>query len=250
MSKTPTDITAVILTHNSSSSLESTLKSVLFCDQILVIDDFSTDQTLDIIAKNNISFHSFSTRRDFAAARNFSLTLVKTTWTLFVDSDETVPDKLAQEIITAAKTNRFDGFYLKRSDHFLGRKLNHGETNTVRLLRLGKTTAGQWLHPVHETWIIPGGKALLDTPLIHRPHPSIAGFIDKINFYTSLFAKDNHHKSQLKTYIEFFLFPVGKFIDNYFLKLGFLDGFPGLVMAFMMSLHSLIVRVKIYEQNL
>lgn len=111
------------------------------------------------------------------------------------------------------------------------------ETANVRLLRLGKKDAGQWRRPVHEVWEISGPVGVLKNPLRHYPHPAIHEFIQTINRYTDL-------ETGKFSYFRLFANPIGKFIQNYFFRLGFLDGFPGFVMAYMMSFYSLVVRVK------
>ncbi len=175
---------------------------------------------------------------DFAAQRNFALTKAKGDWIFFIDSDE----KLSGEIIEIPQG--FDAFFLKRIDKFFGKILRHGETANIKLLRFAKKEFGTWHGKVHEVWEGKGKIGELKIYIEHTPHPTIKEFISEINTYTSIRAKEleNFRYSEL-------LKPPFKFLDNYFLKLGFLDGIAGFAMAFMMSLHSLIVRVKNYENQ-
>lgn len=177
---------------------------------------------------------------DFAAERNKLLAKAKTEWALFVDSDEKISKELQDEILSL-RSRMTDGYYIKRQDFFMGRWLKYGETGNIKLLRLGKRKAGSWKRKVHEYWDIKNAGELKNS-LLHYPHKNIHEFIKKINFYSEIDAEE---------FGEFRYFnlikPVAKFLQNYFLKLGFLDGFPGFVMAFMMSFQSLVVRVKQYE---
>jgi len=179
---------------------------------------------------------------DFAKARNQAITKVKTDWLLFIDTDEIITPTLKKEIKLAIQNQDYN-YQFKRQDWFLGKKLNFGETSVVRLTRLIQKGTGQWQGRVHEVFQSQLPVKILKQPLIHKRRLSLNQFIDRLNHYSSIRA------SELTKFSLFQLlfYPPAKFILNYFLRLGFLDGLPGLVMAFMMSLHSLMVRIKLYE---
>lgn len=193
---------------------------------------------IEIIEKNKTARFSRRLKGDFASQRNFALSKAKGDWVLFIDSDE----KLSPELISVPQG--FAAFYLKRLDHFFGKILHHGETGNIKLLRLARKNFGHWGGRVHEVWIGQGRVGTLKNVLIHNPHPTIFKFLQKINFYTTIRVIELTKFSCLEL-----LKPPAKFIANYFFKLGFLDGMAGFVMAYMMSLHSLIVRVKQYEKT-
>lgn len=239
-------LSAIVLTHNSQDTLDTCLSSLKFADELLVIDDLSTDNTPTIAKRHHakVIFHPLT---DFAAQRNFALKQANCDWVLFVDSDESVPPALAKQILKAIKSTNINGYYLKRQDVFLNKNLRHGETSQVRLLRLAKKSAGTWQRPVHEFWHIKGQTSTLTHPLLHQRNLSFSQFIGRLNHYTDLDAKALLAENKPFSYLDLLLKPLGKFIFNYFVLLGFLDGFPGFVMAFSMSLHSLIVRIKLYE---
>lgn len=178
---------------------------------------------------------------DFAKARNNLLAKAKEEWVLFLDTDEKISEELNNEIPIAIGMTKFNGFYLKRDDFFFGRWLKFGETANVKLLRLARKGSGLWKNPVHEIWEINGPVGELKNPLLHYSHKNIQSFIAKINYYTNLTPKEKFN------YLKLFGFPTGKFMQNYLLRLGLLDGLAGFVMAYMMSLQSLITRVKCYD---
>lgn len=240
-------LTAVILTKNNQSTIRQLISSLSWCDQVMIIDDNSTDQTAKIAQKMAAQVLSKPLRNNFAAQRNYALTKTQHEWIFFIDADELPSSKLNREIRRNLKTTHFNGFTCPRIDVFLGRHLLHGETGNIKLVRLARSNSGRWIRPVHEFWQITPPLGNLRYPLYHFPHPNLNAFFDKVNLYTQIEANYHPHAENFFL-IKLLVYPTGKFIYNYFFKLGLLDGFPGLTMAFMMSLHSLVVRIKQYEQ--
>ncbi len=245
-------ISAVVLVHNEEKNIRQCLLSVAWCEEIIVVDDHSTDGTLREIRgigeiKEKAKIYQRNLNGDFAAQRNFGLNKAKGEWVLFVDPDEEVSPELEAEIKRKAGAEDFLGYYLRRTDYFWGRKLSHGETANVRLMRLAKRRCGIWKRAVHESWDIAGQTTVLNNYLKHNPHPTIREFIDSLNFYTEIDARQLPKEGKEFSFFRLIANPSGKFLQNYFLRFGFLDGLSGLVVAFMMSLHSLVVRVKMYD---
>jgi len=246
-------ISAVILTKNNETTLEKTLASVSFCDEILVIDDYSSDGTVAFAKKQKATVIEHHLENDFAKQRNFALEKTKGDWVLFVDSDEIVSEQLKKEIIkkvTSDKsqvTSKTNGYYVRRVDFFMGKELKHGETADVRLLRLAQKGAGKWVRSIHEVWDVQGKKETLCYPLLHYPHPDVAQFLTDINWYSTINAQYFFDTGVRMHGWQIIVYPVAKFFVNYITKLGFLDGTAGMVMALMMSFHSFLTRGKLWE---
>lgn len=244
------EISAIILTRNEEKNIERCLESLSWCDEVIIIDDYSEDNTLSAESYSisrlplNIKIFKRHLNNDFAAQRNYGLEKTRGEWVLFVDSDEVITKELQQEIITKIKQSESVGFYLKRKDYFLGKWLQYGETNTVKFLRLARKNAGRWQGRVHEVWKIEGEVRELENPILHYPHESISQFLSKINHYTDLVAQYWKEEGRVVHVWEIIVYPVGKCIQNYILRLGFLDGMPGLILALMMSFHSFLSRSK------
>ena len=247
-------ISAVVLSHNDEKTIIACLESLSWCDEIIVIDDFSIDKTIDIAKKLGARVYQRHLDNDFASQRNFGLSKAKGEWVLFVDSDEVVMESLQNEIKESIQSTKCNGFYLKRRDFIFGRYLRHGETNRVRLLRLAKKEAGDWVRPVHEVWS-PYAKASgdknvigeLNEPLEHFPHQNVAQFLEEINRYSTLNARYLFTQKIGVTWWQVVGYPVGKFFLNYFFYLGFLDGTAGAMIAIFMSFHSFLVRAKLWQ---
>jgi glycosyltransferase involved in cell wall biosynthesis len=238
-------ISAVVLTKNGKEKIKECLAGLKWCDEIVVIDDNSTDGTEKIAKKEGARVFSHSLNDDFASQRNFALEKAQYDWIFFVDDDERVTAELAEEIQKKIKTTRAAGFSFKRIDNFLGYWLRYGEIGQVRLIRLARRGTGEWRRRVDEKWEVRGKTETLKNPLRHYPHPTLTQFLIKINERSTLNAQVFYEEGKRLTLGEW-LKPKLKFIDNYFFRLGFLDGVPGFVFGVLMSLHSFAVRVKLY----
>ena len=256
-------ISAIVLTHNDAKILRRCLISLAWCDEVVVVDDESTDETVSVAKKQGATVVTHPLHNDFAAQRNFGVSKAKNDWILFVDSDEVVTEDLKKEIKQMLdsrlrgndnKESGNVGYYIKRKDFFWGKWLAHGETANVRLLRLSKKDNGRWQRPVHEVWS-PYAKASgdeyvigeLKESLLHFPHPNVAQFLEEINRYSSLNAQFLYRKNIRVHWWQIAAYPAAKFFLNYFWRLGLLDGTPGAVMAIMMSFHSFLVRAKLWQ---
>ena len=175
---------------------------------------------------------------DFAAARNELMRGQTVRWLLFLDRDETLSGPLPK------KLDRRFNYAFGRDDWWLGRRLRFGETARVRLTRLVQPGSGHWEGKVHERFISSLPVRLLPQKILHRRKITLSQFLDRLNYYSDLRAEELNHFS----IFELLFYPPLKFVKNYFWHLGCLDGVPGLAMAFWMSLHSLFVRVKVYEK--
>ena len=243
------EISAVILTKNEEKNIKDCLKQLDWCDEIVVIDGYSTDKTVKLAKDLGARVYQRELENDFSKQRNFALSQAKGKWVFFVDCDEKVGSGLKKEIISLIKKERggdYSGFYIQRKDKFLGSWLNYGETRAVSLLRLAKKDVGQWQGKVHEVWQVKGRVKKLKNKLLHIRNISTAEFLTRINDYSSLRADELFQQGQKTNFFFILTFPLGKFIHNYIIRLGFLDGLPGLAMALMMSLHSFLARAKLY----
>ncbi len=240
-------ISAVILTKNEEENIVDCIESVLWCDEIVVIDDFSIDRTVELAKRSKAKVFQRTLDNDFAAQRNFGLEQTKGDWVFFLDADERVNNTLQKEILyKTTKDGVIQGFYCKRRDFIWGKELLHGEIAHVRLLRLAKKNAGKWKGNVHEVWKVKGKKKTFDNALLHYPHKTLNLFLREINRYSKLRAEELYRQGKSIAAWQILLYPKVKFIQNYFFRLGFLDGIPGLLVALLMSFHSFLVRSKLW----
>lgn len=245
-------ISAIILTKNEEENIIDCLEGVLFCNEIIVVDDNSTDRTSELLksfSKNHEKLKVFKRdlNLDFSEQRRFGIEKAKNDWILFVDADERISQELAIEIKENVTPNTtFSGFLIKRVDFMWGKELMHGETGNIRLLRLFDKREGKITGKVHERWETKKPVGRLINPIKHFPHPTVSEFLREINFYTDLRAQELFKAGKKVNFFSIILYPKGKFLVNFFLKLGFLDGTVGLVHAIFMSFHSFLVRGKLW----
>lgn len=239
-------ISAIVLTKNEEKFLPRCLKSLSWCSEVVVIDDYSTDETVKIAKQHGAKVYKRELNNNFANQRNYGLKKTTHDWVFFVDADEMVPQSLAKEIQVKLKSPQHDAYLLKRNDYFWDQKLKYGETSRVNLVRLGKKSAGRWQGQVHEVWKVKGTPGQLKNKLEHQRGINVSQFLKKINQYSSTRANQLYSDGIKTNAFLILAYPIGKFIQNYFLRLGFLDKGPGFVMALMMSFHSFLVRAKLY----
>lgn len=246
-------ITTVVLTKNEERNILNCLKSLKWCEEIIVIDDNSQDRTIELInSLRNKKIYIFknSLNDDFSRQRNFGLSKAKKEWVLFVDADERVSKSLKNEIIDLTtqsdRIKQLNGYFIKRIDFMWGKELKYGETGDIKLLRLAKRDSGKWERKVHEKWKVKGATGELKNPMLHYPHQTISEFLRKINFYAELRSRELYEENTRVHYLSIISYPLGKFVMNYFIKGGFKDGVKGAIIAILMSLHSFLVRAKLW----
>ena len=239
-------ISVVVLTKNEEKNIVDCLESLLWCDEIIVVDDNSEDRTLEVDKKMGAKVFTRSLDNDFSTQRNFGLKKASRDWVLFVDADERVSEELKEEIQSKIKNNKVDGYLIKRLDSIWGRELRYGETGNIRLVRLAKKNSWKWKRKVHEEWKIKGKIAVFKNHIDHYPHPTISEFLKEINFYTDVRARELFDRGVRSSFLSIIFYTKAKFIQNYFVKLGFLDGIHGFILALIMSFHSFLVRGKLW----
>jgi glycosyltransferase involved in cell wall biosynthesis len=241
------NLSIVIITNRNDSRFINSLKNAQLAQEIFIIDNNSQNNWIELRDKYRfIVIEHPDNIKNFSVVRNHALTMVKTSWVLFLDSDEVLSENAETEIKKIIKENFYDVICVPRVDYFLDKPLKFGETGTMALIRLFKTDKGKFVRNVHEVLDYSGKLGEANFQILHFAHQSIKDFMEKITRYARMESEARIY-SKTENLIQMIIFPPSKFILNYFLKLGFLDGYRGLIYALMMSLHSFFVRVFYYE---
>jgi len=246
-------VTALVPTYNEERNLPLCLESVKWADEILVVDSFSTDGTLEIARKfgARIIQHEYI---NSATQKNWAIPQASCPWVLVVDSDERVTPELRDEIIrTINSPTPHAGFAIGRLNHFLGFPLRHGgwspreDTN----LRLFLRDKGRYQdRHVHADVEVEGTAGRLNGYLIHYSYQSLDEYFRKMDRYTRWAAKDILARGTKVKWHHLTLRPVGDFFRLYLLKGGFLDGFPGLLIALLSAYYVMVKFSRAWEESI
>lgn len=249
-------VTGVVLTRNEEENIERCLKSLEWCDEVVVIDDFSEDRTREIAESRGAVVYKRKLEDNFAAQRNFGLEKATNDWVIFIDADEIVSSSLAQEIVRRIKKTPKKGFLIPRQEFFINKPLkcadkpaNDWSLGLLTLLRLGKKNAGEWQGRVHETWEIKGEIGELKNTLIHYSFPDMSTALKKINLYSSIRAKELFKVGETANLFETIIYTLGKFFKDFFWQGGYKDKTAGFIYCLLMALQSFLTRSKLWHLN-
>lgn len=225
-------LSAVVLTHNSERTLRACLASLTFADEILVIDDGSTDATVAIAEELGARVIPHAMAGDFSAQRRFAIEQCQGQWVLFVDSDEVVSDSLRDTIQRAVLEQSLFSYSFSRTNRFPHYRIEHGSMRSDTVTRLfpkeGLTSEGR----VHEKILSPYPTKKLNGALLHYPYRDWSATIRKLDQYTSFLAQQQLEKGKNTGFLSGTLLkPTWAFLKVYFLNRGFLDGKMGLMFA-------------------
>lgn len=243
-------ISAVVITYNASATIANCIDALkTVSDEIIVIDSFSTDNTAAICEEKGIKFFQQSWL-GYGPQKNLGISKSSYDYILSIDADEIISNELATSIIKE-KNNGLTGLYSFLFKHyyyidFLKYGLARPETKT-RLFNKNNVTWND--SEVHEALIIPGSEKikLLKGYLLHYSYSSISHHIKKIDHYSTLGAKRLSKKGKKKFLLKMIFSPPVNFFINYFIRLGFLEGVHGFVLASLAAHESFVKYAKLWE---
>lgn len=249
-----------LATYNEETNIDKFLSSHLWADEIIVVDGKSEDNTQTIIKKYQKKYPKIKlivtdNHPIFHLNKQKAIDAATSEWILQLDADEIISPSLHQEILKTIKTTKLNGFWLKRSNYFLGRFLKKGGQYPDKTLRLYRQGAGHLpCLSVHEQAVVTGQVGELTQDLLHFADADFSRYLLRNNRYTSLMA-DEMAKQKIKlnliTFLNyFFIKPEITFFSIYFRHKGFLDGFSGLVFAYYSSISHRAAYIKYYGQKI
>jgi len=222
-------LSVAIITRNAASQLERCLASVAFAEEVVVVDSGSTDGTVELAARHGARV----LRKDwlgYGAQKQFAVDAASHAWVLCVDADECLSPELREAIVEELKAPRGFVYAMPRRNRFLGRWLKHGEGYPDWNVRLFHREHARWGNEaVHEKVAARSPVLRLRGDLLHDSAETLEKYLDKQNRYTSLQAESLRASGCRANALQLVLSPLLRFIKFYLLRLGFLDGVPGLV---------------------
>lgn len=222
-------LSAVLITRNAAGQLAECLASVAFCDEIVIVDSGSEDATVEIAGRHGTRVIQ-SGWRGFGPQKQFAVEQASHDWVLCIDADERVSEALRESIVAVVSAPTLGAWRFARCNRFMGRYLRHGEGYPDWSLRLFDRRAARWSDdPVHEKVIAGGEVGTLHGDLLHESAESLETYFAKQNRYSTLAANEAVARGERASVLHLLLSPLLRFIKFYFLRLGLLDGLPGLV---------------------
>ncbi|WP_374338892.1 glycosyltransferase family 2 protein [Leeia sp.] len=240
-------LSAVLITLNEASQLPATLAALQFCDEIVVVDSGSSDDTVALAeAAGARVIHQ--PWLGFAAQKQFATEQASHDWVLSIDADERVSDTLRASIELVLQQPQHAAYQMPRCNRFMGRWLRHGEGYPDRIPRLFHRQQARWSQdPVHEHVVTEGSMGLLKGDLLHESADDLHSYLAKQNRYTSLQAERLAARGKRVSGLKLWLSPLLRFFKMYVLRLGMLDGVPGLVHISIGCFNSFIKYAKARE---
>jgi glycosyltransferase involved in cell wall biosynthesis len=240
-------ISATIIVKNEEKNISDCLESLAFADEIVVVDSGSSDRTGEICRANPLVRFYERPWQGFGRQKNIAADLAQNDWIFNIDADERVSPELRESIV-AADVTRFDGFRVARENYFAGRCIRrcgwYPDYN-LRFYNRQRCRFGDRL--VHEAVECRGAAGLLQGNLIHYTYEGISDYLQRMDSYSSLAAKEVVKSGKSSGLCALLLRPPYTFFKMYFLKQGFREGYHGLLLSVLYSIYTFLKYAKARE---
>ena len=246
-------ISVCITTGNEEKNIRRCLESVKWASEIIVVDSFSTDRTVEICKEYTEHVHEHRWL-GYIGQKNLAKNLTSNEWVLFLDADEEVSPALHNEIekeFNLPTLKDYTCFEYPRLVKFLGRWIKHGDWYPDIKLRLYRKTCGECggKEP-HDKMVVQGKCKRLKAPLFHYTYENIHDQLETMNKFSSITAQSQHEENRHFNISQMLLRPPLRFLRCYIFRLGFLDGIPGLLIASAVAFGVVAKYAKLWELEL
>jgi len=246
-------ISAVVSAFNEEKNIAECLKSLSWTDEIILVNNSSTDKTVAIARKYTSKIFNRPNHQMLNLNKNYGFTKASGDWVLNLDADERVNDKLREEIKFKLQEESLmiNGYEIPRKNILFHRWIQHGIWWPDYQLRLFKKGKGKFpCQHVHEKLKVDGQINQLENPLIHYNYNSVGQFVRKMNDIYTEDEAENFLKAGKKIYwYDALSMPVNDFLANFFSRESYKDGLHGLVLSLLQAFYSLLVFAKIWEKQ-
>ncbi len=227
-------ISALAITYNEEEHIERFIKSLSFADEIIIVDSKSTDKTVALAETYNATVYKREFD-NFSAQKKFALEKASHEWIVYFDLDEVISEELAAEIQSKiSASNNISAFKVKRNFYFMGKHIQYsGFQNdaVVRVFKKSKCSYGDGL--VHESLEVNGVVETLENKSDHYSYTSFDAYNEKLTRYSKLQAEMLYRQNKRPNLYHFILRPFWRLFHQYIVKLGFLDGKEGFILAYL-----------------
>ena len=243
-------ISATIIVYNEEANIAAVCETVSWADEIVVVDSNSTDRTVEISRRYtdrifNREFRGYRDKHEFADAQTTG------DWIFWIDADERVTPELRAALDALRHRDPAslpDGFRIARRTYYLDRWIRHSGWYPDYQMRLYRKASSYWDGvPPHETARVRGRVETLDGELLHYTKPSLSEHHRVLESYATLSAAHLHQQGRRASWLDVYMRPLAAFFRTYILKLGFLDGIPGLIIAGFTAYGVFLRYAKVWE---
>lgn len=245
-------ISAVLSVFNEEKKIEKVLKSLDFADEIIVVDNKSTDRTVLIAKKLGAKVYSRENNFMLNTNKNFGFSKAHCDWIFNLDGDEYVEQNTKEEILKAIRTeSAFNGYFLPRKNIIFGKWIRHSLWWPDYQLRLFRRSKGKFpCEHIHEYLKVEGDVGYLTNPFTHENYENVSQFLYKLDkIYTEneveLFIKSGKKLN----WFDALGWPIEDFLKTFFAQKGYLDGLHGLVLSLLQAFYQEIKFIKIWEKQ-
>lgn len=243
-----TTISAVVITKNEEERIRDCLESVMWVNEIILVDSYSHDKTLDIAAEytENIYKREFD---DFAKQKNYAIDKANSDWVLNIDADERITEELKNEIKSVINNTNKDAFITPIKTYFLDKPMKYAGTYPIQRVRLFKSSY-HFHKKVHESIDISENKTgRLENSILHYTCLNLEHYVKKYIHYAKLSAKQKYEEDKASSLIYAISRLFLDFIQKYFLQRGFLMGGAGFVYSAIRAYYSFLKYLFLWELN-
>ena len=238
-------LSVVIITFNEEQNMVRCLDSIKeIADDIVIVDSFSTDKTPEICKKHNVNFIQRSWE-GYSATKNFANTQAKYDWILSLDADEALSEELKKSILEQKQKNYSTTCKFNRLQSYCGQWIHHGGWYPDTKIRLFDRTIAQWTGMIHEelTFSKPVDIIQLKGDCLHYSYYTIEQHHKQSDKFTTMAANDLFAKGKKSTFLKLYVSPAIRFVRDYIIKLGCMDGKAGYIIA-RISAHATYIKYK------
>ena len=250
-------LSVVVITYNEERNIARCLESVKeIADEIVVVDSFSKDRTVEICESfgAKVVQHRFEGHIE---QKNFAIMQARFPHLLSIDADEALSEKLRTSILEAKANWNHDGFMVNRLTNYCGAWIRHSGWYPDRKLRLFDSRKGRWTgvnpHDRYELHDPASAVGVLDGDLLHYSYYSISDHLKQVDYFTEISAQVLFKQGRKASLLRLLAAPIFRFVRDYIIKLGFLDGYYGFVIC-TISCHAVFLKYaklnQLHKDNL
>jgi glycosyltransferase involved in cell wall biosynthesis len=243
-------LSVAVITKNEARNIESCLSSVAWAQEIVVVDEFSSDGTVDMAKGFGAKVYQESWK-GFAGQKNSAVDKTTGDWVLSLDADERITLPLRQEIEeTTGRKEAFPGYFIARKNFFSGQWIRHGGWYPDYSLRLFKKGSGRFEERVvHEKVVVQGATGYLKNPMEHYTYRSVADYLIRMERYSRLAALEIAVAKRPPFWSALILRPAFTFLNMYLLRGGFLDRKKGFFLAVSYAYYTFLKYYRFSEKD-